>query len=140
MGIFTLAAVQILVLFWRDILCSCKSSEPLFIHVYPERANTGYRNVDSQVRFKPIYEEWVRNVVTSNQRNILFRSQVTEFIRDNYSFSLRTRAWLDDPPLIGILFHGLPEQVPILRKHERGWKKVKISNTVNLLASLDAPN
>ena len=125
--ILSLPTVDILVFLWCDVLSCGEPCQSLFIHVDPERADTRHGNIDPKVAFQAINQQWVRNVVTSYQRDVFFLPEVTEFVRDYNSFALGAWAWLDDPPLIGIPLHGLSEQVPILWQHKWSWEEIEIS-------------
>ncbi len=47
---------------------SCKPGQTLLIHINPQGVNAGYGHVDSQIKFEPVDEQRVVNIMADNKR------------------------------------------------------------------------
>ena len=48
------------------ILLGCESCQPFFEHIYAQWIDRSHANVDSEVEFVPIDQQWVRDVARND--------------------------------------------------------------------------
>ena len=96
------------------ILDSGEPDEPLLVQVYDQGVVRGDQNIEAEVRFVTIYQQWVVNILPNHhwfiQRNLQYRKalyyinhkpvsniHLIRMIHNKYSSSARRGHWLDNP-------------------------------------------
>lgn len=72
-----------------------KSCKTLFVDVDSQRFVAGHNDIDSEIKFVPIDEEWVCNISGDNRKFIYI--QVVYIVYDVDSFTLTGVTWLYNP-------------------------------------------
>jgi len=75
-----------------------ETSEAFVVDVDPERVEWGHAYVDSQVKFKTVYEKRILNILGNNA--LFIHGDLRYIINDVNTLSLRHVCWFNDPEVV----------------------------------------
>ena len=107
------------------VFASREPCQALFINVEAQRIHTSYCNVDPQIEFETIDQQWVLNILTDHGLLLSMR-YLSQTICQEDTPALRAGRRLDNPVLVRIALHLVFQEHELVWQDERLWNESKL--------------
>ena len=109
------------------ILLGGKPHQSFLINVYSQRIDRCNGDIDPQVPFVPVYQEWILDVLLDQAGRLACTSwHFVEGRNDLDSFALARGLRFHDPELVAIFAHLLLQELVLLRTIVARWHKIEV--------------